>query len=496
MKESFLYILFSLTSILGYSQNQEAIKAFDSAFYHIAVNVSSSSPTKALHLADSLLTYSINDKQRLKSLMLKADILEKQERRGEAIKHAQQALQYAVNEKDYSFQARIYGFLSTQYRTIGFLDKGKESIKKGLSVSKKIQNKEQIIKYNAMANQELAEYAYEEKDYESAIEFLNLAIFSYEKEENIKFKNFFLGNCEELLGRIQIKLDNKQEALNHFSNANSYINKAEAGNTLWAALIYNGLGKMFLETESLDSANIYIRKALKISENGGHGSLRETVYSTTADYYKRINKLDSFSKYDAKFNAFLSSNTAKKKAMVNDAYQTLDIKPEQTSSNTSLYIAISLGVISLLGLFMFLSRKSISEKFVKSKINEDNSNCINLSQNTENEILLNLSKFESSQEYLDKNLSMSMLIGRLNTNSKYLRYILKKHKESDYNNYINELRINYIVHKLKTDPEYLNYKISYLADESGFSSHSKFSSNFRQIVGLTPSEFIDNIKKG
>lgn len=348
---------------------------------------------------------------------------------------------------------------------------------------------------NALANQELAEYAFEEKNYESAIEFLELAILSYEKEENIIFRNFFIGNCEELLGRIYMNLNNDKAALKHFSNADKYINEAQAGNTLWAALIYHGFGKVLLQTGSLDSAKTYITKALTIAENGGHGSLKEKIYSTTANYYKRVNDLDSFSKYDAKFNAILRSNNAKKKAMVNDAYQTLDEQPQTTSLIKPLCIGISIGVICLIGLLVYLNRRSISFILRGSKIREDNSN-LNLSHNTEKEILMKLSEFESSKEYLDKNLSMSMLIGRLNTNSKYLRYILKKHKESDYNNYINELRVNYIVNKLKTDPEYLNYKISYLADESGFSSHSKFSSNFRQIVGLTPSEFIDNIKKG
>lgn len=405
MKKFYLYILFSLITFLGYSQSEEDLKAFDSVFYDIAVNVTSSSPTRALHLADSLFTYSSNDKQRLKSLMLKADILEKQERRGEAIQHAQQALQVAVNDKDYSFQARIYGFLSTQYRMIGFFDKGKESIKKGLSVSTKIPNKDQVVKYNALANQELAEYAFEEKNYESAIEFLELAILSYEKEENIIFRNFFIGNCEELLGRIYMNLNNDKAALKHFSNADKYINEAQAGNTLWAALIYHGFGKVLLQTGSLDSAKTYITKALTIAENGGHGSLKEKIYSTTADYYKRVNDLDSFSKYDAKFNAILRSNNAKKKAMVNDAYQTLDEQPQTTSLIKPLYIGISIGVICLIGLLVYLNRRSISFILRGSKIREGNSNNLNLSHNTEKEILMKLSEFESSKEYLDKNLS-------------------------------------------------------------------------------------------
>src|SRR5690606_15734331 len=121
--------------------------------------------------ADSLFTYSVNDKQRLKSLMLKADILEKQEKRGEAIEHALEALKLAKQQEDYSFEARIYGFLSTQYRTIGFLDKGKDAIKNGVAVSFNIKNKDQVTKYRAMADQEMAEYALEEKEYDSAIEY-------------------------------------------------------------------------------------------------------------------------------------------------------------------------------------------------------------------------------------------------------------------------------------------------------------------------------------
>ncbi|HLV38436.1 helix-turn-helix domain-containing protein, partial [Xanthomarina sp.] len=58
---------------------------------------------------------------------------------------------------------------------------------------------------------------------------------------------------------------------------------------------------------------------------------------------------------------------------------------------------------------------------------------------------------------------------------------------------INKLRIQYIVNKLKSDPDYLNYKISYLAEECGFSSHSKFSASFKNVTGLSPSTFISNL---
>lgn len=57
------------------------------------------------------------------------------------------------------------------------------------------------------------------------------------------------------------------------------------------------------------------------------------------------------------------------------------------------------------------------------------------------------------------------------------------------------MRVKYIVKKLKTEPNYLNYKVSYLAEESGFSSHSSFATVFKNITGISPNVFIELLKK-
>ncbi|HLS70913.1 MAG TPA: helix-turn-helix domain-containing protein [Chitinophagaceae bacterium] len=91
---------------------------------------------------------------------------------------------------------------------------------------------------------------------------------------------------------------------------------------------------------------------------------------------------------------------------------------------------------------------------------------------------------------MEKNISLSKLVGQLKTNNKYLSYIINSHKNTDFNTYINTLRILYIVDKLKNNPKYLEYKIAYLAKESGFTTHSLFSAVFKEITGESPSEFI------
>ena len=47
------------------------------------------------------------------------------------------------------------------------------------------------------------------------------------------------------------------------------------------------------------------------------------------------------------------------------------------------------------------------------------------------------------------------------------------------------------VEKLKADPNFMNYKISYLAENCGFSSHSSFATIFKSITGISPVKFIE-----
>jgi YesN/AraC family two-component response regulator len=92
-------------------------------------------------------------------------------------------------------------------------------------------------------------------------------------------------------------------------------------------------------------------------------------------------------------------------------------------------------------------------------------------------------------------MSLATLAAQLDTNTKYLSETINKHYHDNFNTYINRLRINYIIEKLKNEPEYLNYKISYLAEESGFSSHSSFATIFKTITGIAPTVFIELIGK-
>ncbi|MVZ67058.1 helix-turn-helix domain-containing protein [Sphingobacterium sp. DK4209] len=109
-------------------------------------------------------------------------------------------------------------------------------------------------------------------------------------------------------------------------------------------------------------------------------------------------------------------------------------------------------------------------------------------------LLDKLVQFEHGDLFVDSRMSLSYLASYLGTNTITLSKIINTYKEMNFNDYINGLRIRYIIERIKNEPKFEQYKISYLAEVSGFSSHSIFSKAFKKSTGVTPSQFLDYLK--
>ena len=64
-----------------------------------------------------------------------------------------------------------------------------------------------------------------------------------------------------------------------------------------------------------------------------------------------------------------------------------------------------------------------------------------------------------------------------------------------FNSYVNEVRVRRSMADLEKNPEFHNFKIAYLAEKYGFSSHSKYSAAFKAVTGITPSLFIARLQQ-
>lgn len=490
MNKFLLCILFSAT-LTAHSQSA-AQKEFDSLYYEITVNISSSNPTLALHLADSLYLYASSDQQELRALMLSVDILEKQERYVESLETMLLAMRKAEKSENYNALAKIYGYLSTQSRLIGVMDEGRNYIEKGIAASKKMKSPEAIESYQAMAKNELAEYAIEEGDFEEALELLELSLLYYKKIKDSHQRDFMKFRTKEVMARCYMGMNMPKEALKMFREANSHLEQSGAKSNLFKALIQQGLGEMFMLNKELDSAAIYLKKALVTSEATNHNSFKELVYGSLTTYYRKTNSLDSAVYYNEKQNEIIAENRQKNRQLVNTFYNQHPQDLPQTQTEPFNWWILGGGFLAILGGIFVLINTTPYRNILKK--NPPSENRVKISLATRKKLKRRLKKFEDSKKFLSPNMRFSILVTFLDTNPKYLNHYLKENLNTDYNTYINNLRINHIVKQLKSDASYRKYKISHLAKESGFSSHSNFSANFKRITHLSPSEYIEKLK--
>lgn len=117
-----------------------------------------------------------------------------------------------------------------------------------------------------------------------------------------------------------------------------------------------------------------------------------------------------------------------------------------------------------------------------------------MSKQTEDRLLEEFEKAQKSRFFLKKGVSLNDLAEMLGTNQRYVSYILNKHAGMDFNNFVQQARVEYLISSVEKDPDLLNVKFAVLADQAGFSSISKFSSVFKAIKGMPPSEYFQRVR--
>lgn len=496
---------------------------FDSVFYDAAVRVSTVDMKRAEVIADSLFKASTSDIHKIKSLMLSASLLEKQSKRAEAIGYALKADKIASSTSYYRWIARIYVFLATQFRLIGLADYSKEYLEKGELNSEKIEDKTQANICLGMVFQEKAHHALNEEKFNESIKLLSDANRLFEEVSNEHTKNLFIGINSEMIGRSFIELKKKDSARYYYDKSLTCLGEIGLLKSEYSGLVFHGKAYLFLEEENLEQAKVLLDKALSIASTINQQHLLELIYRDLSKYHQRKNNIREYSVFYEKYLKVREYNIKAKQKAVNAEVNRIFKKQEGKVSLlywllSGVFVLFILGLIiiftqkkkfkkerQLFDAFMSKVQNSVESKKNTSSISKNDTEkleCENknteerlMSTETEALILQKLKEFEAENGFTDNKLTLTILSAKFEVNTKYLSWVINEHKKKDFNNYINQLRISYIVDKIKTDPDYLNYKISYLSLESGFSSHSKFTSIFKKETGVTPSFFIDQLKK-
>ena len=94
--------------------------------------------------------------------------------------------------------------------------------------------------------------------------------------------------------------------------------------------------------------------------------------------------------------------------------------------------------------------------------------------------------------YLDGKLSIQDVSDKLNIPRQYISEVLNEHMNTNFQDFINEYRVEEFVNRLKNDQNN-NLTLLGIATDVGFNSKSSFNATFKKFKGLTPTQFKKNL---
>lgn len=316
-----------------------------------------------------------------------------------------------------------------------------------------------------------------------------------------------------------IRLYDEKEYTNAISLLKASLQNVDHVNDFAQASIINFyLGMSYIESGNNELGHIYLNKIDSIF-NKNHFILPELrkTYEILIDYNKEKKDLEKQLYYTnqlLKADDFFISDFRYLSQKISKEYDTHKLKKEKEilisknkqSSNALLICSFLIFVLLIILYYQYKKAKTTRANYSNlirriqldelDQVNEVKPEIKSLhNTNLLTQILQKLAHFETTEKFLDSNLTQAKLASILKTNTSYLSQIINEYKGTNFTQYINTLRINYITKLLYKDKMYLNHSIEALAEKAGFSSRQVFSNVFYKINKVRPKDFITNRKK-
>jgi len=313
---------------------------------------------------------------------------------------------------------------------------------------------------------------YFKNDFKNAIDSLRKA------KALLKLNNFEqtrIATSDYYIGKSLYELNRKGESLIYFNKVDSLLHITKD-----------------ITPELIDSYN-YLIKDSKITNN-----LKSQV--------RYINSL-------IQFDSILDSNYKYIKNTLIKKYDTpelilekekliSELNKNETILKNRVIVLIIVLIISILFLYYFISKNILNRKKYDLLTQEIKSNQknkiveirdIGISEHVINDILTKLENFEASDKFVSKTYTLNSLSKELNTNSSYLSKVINVTRETNFTQYLNDLKIDFTVNKLSSDRRFRSYTIKAISEESGFNNAQSFSAAFHKKTGIYPSYFIKRL---
>ena len=101
-----------------------------------------------------------------------------------------------------------------------------------------------------------------------------------------------------------------------------------------------------------------------------------------------------------------------------------------------------------------------------------------------------LNQIQGDQKYLNQNITLEKLASYYEIDSKTLSATIRKHNDSNFNDYVNSLRLDHFMFLIE-NLEHKKYTLFALAEKSGFNSKATFNRVFKKQYLIPPSSYIE-----
>jgi len=433
----------------------------------------------------------------------------------------------AISQKNYRTLSTLYGTRATLYEALGLNNESLKEYKTALTYAKMISDAD-IRHYEiAFIYYNMTPY-YQGRDDHKVLYYLGKSreeirkIKDYSKEVSAGKKTDMLISVDMNLGifyrdsknrnrDIELSESYLMEALKQLNNVKEEISPDTKID------LYQALQELYQLKKDYGKAIEYGESMLVLEKSNSMPYNRRAGYMVLAKSYLGTGDSKTSEKYLDLFTKLNDSITSAEKEAVEVPVKKI-ISETRTDSEKiirkTIILSISILIMILAGTLWYRKRandnlhkkyeelitqistgqKNISEEPVEIKENAEVKPAVNITDETVKVLLARLEKFELSEKYLRKDLSLTWMANNLNTNTKYLSEIIKTYRDKNFTGYINGLRIGYITKKLYEDPIYREYKINYLAEECGYTTPRVFVTAFKNETGFTPSYFVEQLR--
>ncbi len=285
------------------------------------------------------------------------------------------------------------------------------------------------------------------------------------------------------------------------------------------------IASCFHNQEDYDKAITYLQKNIDLpkKEKSKETYLLNT-YFLIAKAYQKTDQADNALYWYDEYTRLQNESKEDKNKIVTKIYEkeTQEFKDEITllksnkeqSEQKAKYSMIIMIVISIALLFIVFtyfkkqySNKALfnnlinkishleSQKTIIPKTTKETTKEIVINDKKLERILKGLDKLEQQEFFLRSDCSLRTIAKKVKTNITYLSKIINTHKEKSFSDYINDLRINYALKRLKDDKQFRSFSVTSIATELGYKCDHSFAKHFKSKTDLYPSYYIKQLDK-